>query len=173
MELIAYATQKNLYDKSMPLIFSKPKMKKWASIGGLYMIFSFNPIINNDSKILILGTIPGAESIKKNSYYANEKNHFWQIIYAVFNSTPDKTYQERCNFLLNNKIAIWDVLHNADRNGSLDTNIKNGIPNDFDEFLSLYANIRKIIFNGTKAESLFKKHFKNIYCSFECLTVPS
>lgn len=140
---------------------------------GLDMVYSFNPIINQNSKILILGTIPGEESIRKNQYYANEKNQFWHIIYTIFNSAPDNTYQKRCNFLLKNKIALWDVLHNADRHGSLDTAIKNGIPNDFKEFLSVYQNINKIIFNGTTAESLFKKHFKNIYSSFECLTVPS
>jgi len=137
------------------------------------MVYSFKPIVNQNSKILILGTIPGEESIRSNQYYANERNQFWHIIYTLFNSKLDNIYQERCNFLFKNKIALWDVLHNADRLGSLDTSIKNGIPNGFNTFLSTYPNINKIIFNGTKAESLFKKHFKNIYYSFECLTVPS
>lgn len=137
------------------------------------MIYSFNPIINQNSKVLILGTIPGEESIRKNQYYANEKNQFWHIIYTTFNSAPDNTYTERCNFLLKNKIALWDVLHNADRHGSLDIAIKNGILNDFKKFLSVYPNINKIIFNGTKAEFLFKRHFKTIYSSFTCLAVPS
>lgn len=137
------------------------------------MIYSFNPIINHDSKILILGSIPGKESIRKNQYYANERNQFWQIIYNIFNSDIPPSYNERCNFILKNNLALWDVLKNAERHDSLDSSIKDEILNDFEEFLYMYPNINKIIFNGTKAKSSFKKHFKNIYSSFECLTVPS
>ena len=64
------------------------------------MDYSFKPLINKNSKFLILGTIPGQISIKKGQYYANTKNQFWDIIYTIYNTPIHGSYEDRCAFYL-------------------------------------------------------------------------
>jgi len=137
------------------------------------MDYSFKPLINRNSKILILGTIPGQISIKKGQYYANTKNQFWDIIYSIYNTTIHDRYEDRCDFLLRNKIGLWDILAHANRKGSSDNTIKNESPNDILGLLEYYPNIETFIFNGSKAEKLFKKHFSEISEKINCVRVSS
>jgi len=127
------------------------------------MLKAFEPIVNNECKILILGSMPGVESLRQNKYYAFNRNHFWKIIFNIFDEEIYENYNDRVNFLLKNNIALWDILKNCEREGSLDSNIKNEIPNDFDSFFIKYRNIKFIFFNGSASEKLFKKYvgFKN------------
>lgn len=118
------------------------------------------PIINSESKVIILGSMPGVESIKNQKYYSHSKNQFWKLIYSLFNKEADRSYEEKCSFLLNNRIAIWDVLKLCYREGSLDCDIKDEVPNDFSYLLNKYENIKYIFFNGKKAEYIFNKHIK-------------
>ena len=71
---------------------------------------SFEPIINKESEILILGSLPSIISLREKQYYANPRNHFWKILYSVFNSEISYDYNARKEFLLKNKIALWDVI---------------------------------------------------------------
>lgn len=127
------------------------------------------PIVRQDSKTLILGTIPGEESLLQKNYYANSKNHFWDIVYRILNkdwdyfNIVDKTniFSERYNLLLENKIALWDVLDSCEREGSSDKKIKNEIVNDFNSFFKSFGNIENVIFNGGNAEKFFLKYYKN------------
>jgi hypoxanthine-DNA glycosylase len=121
-------------------------------------VHSFEPIIDNESRVLILGTMPGEQSLQKKEYYANPRNQFWRIIYSIFEVEPDVEYAQRISFLKSNRIALWDVLDVCVRQGSLDSNIKNEKPNDFSGILSKYPNLRCVIFNGSKSSELFKKH---------------
>ena len=135
-------------------------------------IHSFEPIINANSRILILGTLPSSESLKRNQYYANPMNQFWKIIYSVFGEVGiDIEYEKRIRFLLDHEIAIWDMFHAADREGSLDANIKNGIPNEIPGLLQNYTLIKRIILAGRSAEKAFLKNFPNIDIS--AIYVPS
>lgn len=134
---------------------------------------SFEPIINKNSEILILGTMPSTISLEEDKYYANTNNQFWDIIYSIFNSKIHNDYKQRCEFLLDNKIALWDVLKYADREGNLDNAIKNEKPNDISELLKEFTNIRTIIFNGSAAERYFKKYFRFLYTYKKCLRVSS
>lgn len=122
------------------------------------MIKSFEPIIDHNAKLLILGSMPGAESLRQQRYYAYKRNQFWKIIYEVFEKELTESYPERKNFLHKHCIGLWDVLKSCDREGSLDSNIKNEQVNDFHSFFSRYPNIRSVVFNGSKAESSFKRH---------------
>ncbi len=119
---------------------------------------SFPPVINRYSRILILGSMPGAESLLKNQYYANSRNHFWKIIYTLFGTEPDSSYEKRKAFLLSKKIALWDVIGHCSRTGSLDSNIKNEQPNDLQGLILAHPGIKHILFNGTKAYDSFRKH---------------
>lgn len=125
------------------------------------MIYSFPPFINNETEILILGTMPGIASLEKQEYYAHPRNHFWKIIYTLFDELPVSIhFEEKIKLLEANKIGIWDVLENCERKGSLDIHIKNHKPNDFESLLKNYPNIKKIIFNGKESHRYFIKNFE-------------
>lgn len=127
------------------------------------MINSFCPFVNHKTEILILGTMPGVASLKKQEYYAHPRNHFWKIIYTVFDNLPiSEVFEEKIKLLEVNKIGIWDVLENCERKGSLDTHIKNHTVNDFETLFREYPNIQEIIFNGKESHRYFIKEFGQI-----------
>jgi hypoxanthine-DNA glycosylase len=126
-------------------------------------IYSFPYFINSDTEILILGTMPGSISLAKQEYYANPRNHFWKIMYAIFDALPTaETFEEKIQFILSNKVGLWDVLENCERKGSLDVHIKNQNENDFETLLSEFPSIKKIIFNGKQSHAFFYKRFGQI-----------
>jgi len=121
------------------------------------MVNSFEPIIDKNCKILILGTMPGVKSLEKQEYYAHERNAFWKIIYTLFHQEIANDYAHKKSFLLQQHIALWDVLKSCDREGSSDSDIKKPIQNDFVRLFKQYPNIEAIYFNGEPAEKLFKR----------------
>lgn len=127
------------------------------------MINSFPPFVNSHTEILILGTMPGAVSLAKREYYANKRNHFWQIIYTLFGGLSiSEVFEEKIEFLQANKIGLWDVLENCERKGSLDIHIKNQKENDFETLSKEFQSITKIIFNGKESHKYFLKKFGQI-----------
>lgn len=137
-----------------------------------HKVHSLGPIIHTSSKVLVLGTLPGAKSLALKQYYADPTNQFWRIIYgACGEASIDAEYKDRISFLLDHKIAIWDVLHAADRKGSSDANIKRGTPNNIPELLRNYPEIKRIILAGRRAERSFRTHFPNP--AVETVEVPS
>lgn len=123
------------------------------------MEYSFSPLVDEKSRILILGSLPGLKSLELNQYYAHPQNRFWKIMFAIFDTPLSNDYSIRCSLLLSNHIALWDVLKCADRKGSSDGNIRNQIPNDIPLLLKEHPNISFIIYNGSCAFSNFKKYF--------------
>lgn len=125
---------------------------------------SFAPIVDSQSEILILGTMPGSESLKKNEYYANSSNSFWKIIAAIYNDDKEfVNYEDKLNCIHKNHLALWDVYSSCEREGSLDSNIKLEIPNDLNSFLRLHPSIKKVILNGREAENAFTINFPHEY----------
>lgn len=120
-------------------------------------IKSLEPIVDSNSKILILGSIPGKQSLEKQEYYGNARNAFWKIIYSLHEAEMEDDYDKRVEFIKQNNIALWDVIKNCNREGSLDTNIKNEQANDFANFFKDYPNIECVFFNGAKSHDVFKK----------------
>lgn len=121
---------------------------------------SFAPLINENSRILILGSLPGAESLRVQQYYAYKYNHFWKIIFEIFNGGEVLTdYDAKRRLLLGAGLALWDVVESAERDGSLDSRIKKLKPNDIPALLESCANVRFLIFNGGFAFSSYKKCF--------------
>jgi len=125
-------------------------------------IYSFAPIADSQSKILIMGTIPGKESLKMNAYYAHPQNAFWRIIFKLLDLPFSTDYKVRREMLLKNRIALWDVLKVCTRRSSLDNDIKMEEPNDLRAFLSTHPGISVIFFNGKVASKYFKKYFSDI-----------
>ncbi len=116
---------------------------------------SFHPIADQNSRILILGSLPGDESIRRQEYYANPRNAFWKIISSVFEIRLPDGYGARLEFLKSKRIALWDVLREAERKGSLDSQIKKSVANDFDNFFLEHSSIEFVFFNGKKAQNAF------------------
>ena len=127
------------------------------------MIQSFPPVVNSQTEILILGTMPGIASLEKQEYYAHKRNHFWRIMYTLLDTLPiAETFEEKTQLLILNKIGLWDVLENCERKGSLDIHIKNQKENDFKTLFKAYNGITKIVFNGKESHKYFLKKFGQI-----------
>ncbi|WHH60297.1 DNA-deoxyinosine glycosylase [Petroclostridium sp. X23] len=122
------------------------------------MLKCFGPIVDKNAKVLILGSMPGKESLKMQQYYAYRRNHFWEIICSIFDESVNDDYKQKIIFLKEHGLALWDVINSCEREGSLDANIRNEEINDFTLFLKQYPNIKHVCFNGAKAESSFKKY---------------
>lgn len=120
---------------------------------------SFPPISNVNTRILILGSLPGDKSLELGEYYGHPRNRFWKILSTITNKELPTAYAEKNEFLLKSGIGVWDVAHKATRNGSLDSAMKDEEPNDLDAFIANHKNLTVIGFNGKKAELLFNKFF--------------
>ena len=127
------------------------------------MIKSFDPIAAPDARVLILGSIPSRLSLEHNQYYAHPQNRFWPIMVKLFGTGDEQDYTARTTMLIKARVALWDTLQFAERSGSLDSAIvpASEIPNDIAGFLRTHQQIHAIVFNGTKAETVFRKHTGN------------
>ncbi len=125
------------------------------------LIYSFPPIVDENSRILILGTAPGNSSLGKEEYYAHSKNAIWKIIAFICDKSYPSNYLEKMHLLEETNIALWDICYCCDRkNSSLDSAIKNITPNDIPAFLRKYPNIKVIAFNGRPTEMMYDRYFK-------------
>ncbi|MEI6889436.1 MAG: DNA-deoxyinosine glycosylase [Bacteroidales bacterium] len=118
----------------------------------------FLPVIDEQTRILILGTLPSDTSLRTGEYYANPQNQFWRIIFSLYNNGQAIiSYDKKCELILKNKLGLWDVLKHANRFNSLDSSIHMEKLNDFDDLFSKYPNIRKLIFNGQNAATYYQR----------------
>lgn len=122
--------------------------------------YSFPPVVGNDPKVLVLGSMPGVASLQAQQYYAHPRNAFWPIMAELFDIERDIPYSQRCQQLASVGVAVWDVLKACHRPGSLDQHIDPATieANDFSAFLTEYQSIRAIFFNGGKAEQVFRRY---------------
>ena len=115
------------------------------------------PLVGKKPRILILGSLPSDESIKRQEYYGNPKNLFWRVIAGVYGETVPESYSEKKDLLFRHNIALWDVCASADREGSLDAKIKDVEFNDLGGFIKKYPSIHTIVLNGGKAATEYRK----------------
>jgi hypoxanthine-DNA glycosylase len=120
--------------------------------------YSFPPIVDDQTELLILGSMPGETSLLHQHYYAHPRNRFWKVMEYVIGQALPSSNEERINMLLKNRIGLWNVLHSAERQGSLDSAIRNAKPNQVPEFLAAHRTIKTIAFNGLQVQTLFKKY---------------
>ena len=118
-------------------------------------IHSFPFSADERSRVLILGSMPGVESLKQQQYYAHPRNLFWEFMGELFGAGRELPYEERLAGLRDNRIALWDVAHSCVRPGSLDSNMSAVEANDFEALLRVSPNIESVFFNGQKAARLF------------------
>lgn len=117
---------------------------------------AFDPVFDPESRILILGTMPSPKSREFGFYYSHPRNRFWPVLAKIFGEEVPKTPDERKNFALRNKIALWDVLKECDIEGASDSSIKNAVPNDILIILNS-ADIKAVFTTGATAAKLYKK----------------
>lgn len=121
------------------------------------MQHSFDPVVNENSKVLILGTFPSVKSRETNFYYGHPQNRFWKVIASLTNSPLPITIEAKKEMLLKHGIAIWDVIQSCDITGSSDSSIQNVVPMDFSKILQ-QSNITRIYANGATAAKLYQKY---------------
>jgi TDG/mug DNA glycosylase family protein len=134
----------------------------------------FEPVAAPAAKVLVLGTLPGQESLRRGEYYAHRRNAFWRIVEELFGIPADTAYAERVRRLSEAGVGLWDVCAAANRPGSLDLSIRHDtvVPNDFVAFLKAHPQLKLICFNGAKAADLFRKHVK-LNDTVRCIDLPS
>lgn len=118
--------------------------------------------------------MPGDKSLEMLQYYGNKGNQFWKLLFAVLSKEFSHDYNVKKQLLKENYIALWDVLEYCDREGSLDSNIKNEIPNDFKTFYEIYPNIKNVFFSSKNAAIYYDKYVgKKEGIFYEILPSPS
>jgi hypoxanthine-DNA glycosylase len=122
-------------------------------------VSAFAPILGEAPQVLILGSLPGVASLAAGQYYAHPRNQFWDLMGTLVGASRDLSYEARCTRLIAAGVAVWDVLHAAQRPGSLDSRIvaATAQPNDFGAFLAAQPQLQLIAFNGATAAKLFAR----------------
>lgn len=126
-------------------------------------LHSFSPSAAVDARVLILGSMPGGESLRRQQYYAHPRNAFWKIMAALFGFSPDLPYPKRLECLRKHHVALWDSLAGCERDGSLDSNIRDPEPNDIPGLLRECPSIRTVFCNGTAAFRFLKKYHAELF----------
>lgn len=131
----------------------------------------FEPVYDKNSKILILGSFPSVKSREQQFYYGHPQNRFWKVLAALTGCPIPETIEDKKKLLLNNGIAIWDVIAQCEIIGSSDSSIRNVIPTDLEKLLQ-ETGIVQIYANGGTAKKLFEKYQKK-NCGREIIGLPS
>ncbi len=118
---------------------------------------NIQPVYNENSKVLILGTIPSPKSREANFFYGHPQNNFWKVTAQILNCQVPLTIEDKKEMLLKNNIALWDVLHSCEISGASDSSIKNPVVNDFSEILSK-SKIKAVFTTGATATKLYNKY---------------
>ena len=127
-------------------------------MSGTDLKHSFPPSVFPCARVLILGSMPGEESLRRQEYYAYRHNVFWRIMGELFHFSPELPYPERLAALGRNRIALWDSLASCRREGSLDTKITDPQPNDIAGLLRDNPGITHIFCNGTASFQFLKRY---------------
>lgn len=120
-------------------------------------IHSIPPVWDGNSEILILGSFPSVKSREVGFFYGHPQNRFWRVTAAVLGAPLPESIADKRNFLLENKIALWDVIQSCRINGSSDASIQNIIPNNILPIIE-NSKIKRVFVNGTTAAKLYEKH---------------
>jgi double-stranded uracil-DNA glycosylase len=136
-------------------------------------LYGLKPVIDHTCRVLIVGSFPSAISLTLHEYYANPRNHFWNIMEVVLGMPPGLPYTSRIAFLLSRGIGLWDVVGSCTRVGSSDTTIRDVYPASLGSLLFRYPLIRTILCNGRKAESGLEQALKRESAEWDVRLVNS
>lgn len=136
------------------------------------MLVGFEPIIAKDPKVLILGSMPSVTSLELQEYYGYRHNRFWKIMSRCF-AMPIDTYAEKKQIIYRNHLILWDVIHSCEREGSLDSKIRNETVNPIDQLATHYPTLHTVICNGKKSETLYLRYFSGLDLTLHSLPSTS
>lgn len=125
-----------------------------------HVVHEIEPVFDSNSRVLILGSFPSVKSREAQFYYGHPRNKFWKVLSRVFNDEEPITKEEKIDFLLRHRIALWDVIESCDIKGSSDSSITNVKVNDLKKIIE-GSNIKRIFVNGDKAYRLYNKYQKD------------
>ena len=131
----------------------------------------FQPIYNEESRVLMLGTMPSPKSRETGFYYGHPRNRFWKVVSDVCGEVLPETKEEKVAFALRNKIAVWDVLAGCEIKGAEDASIRNPVVNDLNVIIKS-ADIRAVFATGQKAAQLYRKYCQK-ETGMEIICLPS
>lgn len=135
------------------------------------LIHPIEPVYDEKSRILILGSFPSVKSRETGFFYGHPQNRYWKVLAAVFEEPVPEDIPARKAFLLRNRIAAWDVIGACEITGSSDASIRNAVPNDLSRILNT-ARIEQIFVNGRTAEKMYKKYTEPV-TGRPCICLPS
>lgn len=136
-----------------------------------YAVHEIPPVWDNNSKILILGSFPSVKSREENFFYNHPQNRFWKVMAAVWNCPVPQEIEEKKKMLLENHVAVWDVIASCQIEGSSDSSIKDVMPNDISVILK-QASVEKIFTNGATAWKMYNRYIKPV-AGREAIKLPS
>jgi TDG/mug DNA glycosylase family protein len=110
---------------------------------------SFPPVVAPDTRVLILGSLPGERSLAAGRYYAHPRNQFWHLVGSVIGrELEDLAYEARLEALIEARIGLWDTVASATRTGSLDAAIREAEHNPLADLVATLPGLRAVAFNG-------------------------
>lgn len=123
----------------------------------------FPPVAGPDARLLILGSLPGERSLELAQYYGHPRNHFWHLVGGLIGiDLPALPYTARLSHLTAHGIALWDVVAQAIRPGSLDQHLRAVQSNDLGQFVATLPRLRAIAFNGATASRIGRRRLKDM-----------
>jgi len=135
---------------------------------------SFPPVVDANTRVLILGSLPGEVSLAQNQYYAHRQNRFWHLMGDLLGQDiVAMDYATRLQTLLLHHVGLWDVVAQASRIGSLDSNIRNHASNDLVQLVGSLPNLAAIAFNGGTAAKLGIRALGQDFGTTQLITLPS
>lgn len=134
----------------------------------------FPPVVRPDTRLLVLGSLPGAMSLAAGRYYANPRNQFWRLMGAVIDRPLEGAgYEERLATLLGAGVGLWDTVAAAHRPGSLDADIRLHAASDLRALIATLPELRAIAFNGGTSAKIGRSQIVGGSDSLELVDLPS
>lgn len=121
----------------------------------------FAPVYDENSRVLILGTMPSPKSRERGFYYMHPQNRFWKMLCAVLGEDIPDSIEGKRRMCLAHGVALWDVLASCDIIGAADSSIKNAVPNNLEEIFRA-AKIKAVFTTGKKAQALYERYFPSL-----------
>ena len=118
---------------------------------------SFEPIYGNHPRVLIVGSMPSVKSLEDAQYYAHPRNAFWPMMFEIFGDMPSRDYEQKKALIREHGLALWDAAAMCEREGSLDSDMRDVVYNDFGRLYEQCPNIQMVLCNGATAHKLFVK----------------
>ncbi len=120
------------------------------------VLHNIDPVYDENSRMLILGSFPSVKSRETGFFYGHPQNRFWKVLAAVFGERTPATVSEKKAMLLRNNVAVWDVIKSCEITGSSDISVKNAVPNDVAAIVK-NTKITRVYTNGALASRLYEK----------------